>query len=195
MTLFCTHIFSYIITQGGRQNSAFVSNATRYGAASTSGAPAPRGPPVNGKVKQEVHMSSAKTGDKFTSNGQQPVNNFANTSDQTSLKVRLKVGSDNLSTRKKAEIYSGLGLDVSPSSSLEASPVDSDDFCHVPRDTPCHESPTSILEVGIVPNIYFLSVFLRGDKIGLPAVSLNRSNMFGQVDQPTSFVHFCYVHK
>ncbi|GJY27876.1 hypothetical protein Tco_0403643, partial [Tanacetum coccineum] len=70
-----------------------------------------------------------------------------------SLKVRIRVGSDNLSTRKKAEIYSGLGLDVSPSSSLEASPADSDDFCHAPRDTPCHESPTSILEVKHVRSV------------------------------------------
>nr|XP_043618776.1 cysteine-tryptophan domain-containing zinc finger protein 3-like isoform X2 [Erigeron canadensis] len=103
---------------------------------------------MNGKVKQEVHVSSGKGGDKFASNGQQPVNiNFANTSDPKSLKVRIKVGSDNLSTRKKAEIYSGLGLDVSPSSSLEASPLDSNDICHVPRDTPRDESPTSILEM------------------------------------------------
>ncbi|KAI3773126.1 hypothetical protein L6452_04325 [Arctium lappa] len=138
--------------EGGRQNSVSISNAsqsTRHGPAPASGAsvPPPRGPPVMGKVKQEGYMLSAKAGDKFASNGQQPVNNFANTtSDQKSLKVRIRVGSDNLSTRKNAEIYSGLGLDVSPSSSLEASPVDSDDFCHVSRDSPYEESPTSILK-------------------------------------------------
>lgn len=136
--------------EGGRQNSVSISNAsqtqsTRHGPGPASGppsVPAPRGPPMIGKAKQEGHMSSAKAGDKFTSNGKQPVN----TSDQKSLKVRIRVGSDNLSTRKNAEIYSGLGLDVSPSSSLEASPVDSDDFCHVPHDSLCDESPTSILE-------------------------------------------------
>ncbi|KAK9055814.1 hypothetical protein SSX86_026899 [Deinandra increscens subsp. villosa] len=141
--------------EGGRQNSVSISNAsqTRHGPTSTSGAPQapappPRGPPMNGRVKQEVQMSSARAANKFTSNGQQSINNnFGNTCDQKSLKVRIKVGSDNLSTKKKAEIYSGLGLDVSPSSSIEASPVNSDDLCHVPNDTPCDESPTSILEM------------------------------------------------
>ncbi|KAK1420485.1 hypothetical protein QVD17_22122 [Tagetes erecta] len=136
--------------EGGHQNSVSifnVSQTTRHGPASTSGAP-PRGPPINDKVKQEVHMSSARASDKFTSNGQQSTNNiFGNTCDQKSLKVLIRVGSGNLSTRKNAEIYSGLGLDVSPSSSFEASPINSDDLCHVPNDTLCEESPTSILEM------------------------------------------------
>lgn len=135
--------------EGGRQMSVSTSNAsqiTKLGSSLTSGssAPPPKGPLMNGKMKQEVHMSSSnKGGDKFGSNGQ-PINNSC---DQKSLKVRIRVGSDNLSTRKNAEIYSGLGLDVSPSSSLEASPVDSDDFCHVSNDSPHEESPTSILEM------------------------------------------------
>ncbi|XP_076899467.1 cysteine-tryptophan domain-containing zinc finger protein 3-like [Bidens hawaiensis] len=142
--------------EGGRQQSVSISNAsqtTRHGPALTSGAPPPaapslRGPPMNGKMKQDVHRSSARAADKFTSNGQQSINNnFGTTCDQTSLKLRIKVGSDNLSARKNAEIYSGLGLDVSPSSSFEASPVNSDDLCHVPNDVPCEESPTSILEM------------------------------------------------
>ncbi|KAL8192029.1 hypothetical protein R6Q57_028150 [Mikania cordata] len=137
--------------EGGRQNSSSISNPSqtiRHVPTLTSSAPPPRGVPINGKVKQEVHMSSARGADKFTSNGQQPINhNFDNICDQKSLKVRIKVGSDNLSTRKNAEIYSGLGLDVSPSSSVEASPLNSDDLCHVPNDTPGEESPTSILEM------------------------------------------------
>ncbi|KAI3693508.1 hypothetical protein L1987_76452 [Smallanthus sonchifolius] len=136
-----------LLIEGGRQNSVSISNAsqsTRHGPPSTSRAPAAaaapppplRGPPMNGKVKQEVHMPSVRAVDKFTFSGQQPINNqFANTCDKKSLKVRIKVGSDNLSTRKNTEIYSGLGLDVSPSSSLEA------------NDTPREESPTSILEM------------------------------------------------
>ncbi|KAI3741820.1 hypothetical protein L1987_59498 [Smallanthus sonchifolius] len=134
--------------EGGRQNSVSISNAsqTRHGPASTSGAPPPRGP--QGKVKQEVLTPSARAADKFTSNGQQSINNIiGNACDQKSLKVRIKVGSDNLSTRKNAEIYSGLGLDVSPSSSFEASPINSDDLCHVANDIPREESPTSILEM------------------------------------------------
>ncbi|KVI12516.1 Zinc finger, CW-type [Cynara cardunculus var. scolymus] len=148
--------------EGGRQNSVSISNAsqsTRHGPVSASGpsVPAPRGPPMIGKMKQEGHVSSAKAGDKFASNGQPPVNNFANASDHKSLKVRIRVGSDNLTTRKNAEIYSGLGLDVSPSSSLEASPVDSDDFCHVPRDSPCDGSPTSRLLSPLPDDLLFLT--------------------------------------
>ncbi|KAA8543137.1 hypothetical protein F0562_021368 [Nyssa sinensis] len=62
-----------------------------------------------------------------------------------SLKVRIKVGSDNLSIRKNAEIYSGLGLDVSPSS-LDDSPTDSEGLSCEPQDAP-DESPTSILQI------------------------------------------------
>lgn len=166
-------LYNYITAQGGRQNSVSIFNAsqtTRHGPASTSGA-LPRGPPMNDKVKQEVHMSSARASDKFTSNGQQSTNNtFGNTCDQKSLKVLIRVGSGNLSTRKKAEIYSGLGLDVSPSSSFEASPINSDDLCHVPNDTPCEESPTSILEVGKCILSFFVFSFsletMKWDLVG-----------------------------
>ena len=67
-------------------------------------------------------------------------------SDQKTLKVRIKVGSDNLSTRKNAAIYSGLGLDDSPSSSLDESPSESEGISHERQDAP-FESPTSILQV------------------------------------------------
>ncbi|KZV21543.1 hypothetical protein F511_11036 [Dorcoceras hygrometricum] len=46
-----------------------------------------------------------------------------NTSDQRILKVRIKVGSDNLSVQKKADIDNGLGLVVSPSSLLDERPA------------------------------------------------------------------------
>ncbi|KAI3732447.1 hypothetical protein L1987_63652 [Smallanthus sonchifolius] len=62
------------------------------------------------------------------------------------LKQKVKVVSDNMLTKRNAEIYSGLGLDVSPSSSLEASPVNSDWLFHGTQDGP-DESPTSILEM------------------------------------------------
>ncbi|KVH94452.1 Zinc finger, CW-type [Cynara cardunculus var. scolymus] len=119
------------------QNSVSQSSASqpaRHG-------PTPRRPSMNSKLKQEAPTSSAMHGDKSTSNSQQTVKGFASGSDQKSLKVRIRVGSDNLSDRRNAEIYSGLGLDVSPSSSLEISPVDSDGFFHVPQDGP-DESPT-----------------------------------------------------
>ncbi|GJV57340.1 hypothetical protein Tco_1458345, partial [Tanacetum coccineum] len=100
---------------------------------------APRGgSTMNGKLKQEVVTSYCGDKSKSTSN-------FSNDSDQKSLKVRIRVCSDDTLTRKNAEIYSGLGLDGSPSSSLEASPVNSDGFFHATRDGP-DVSPTSILE-------------------------------------------------
>ena len=70
-------------------------------------------------------------------------------SDQKTLKVRIKVGSDNLSTRKNAAIYSGLGLDDSPSSSLDDSPSESEGLSHERQDIP-FESPTSILQVNLL---------------------------------------------
>lgn len=69
-----------------------------------------------------------------------------NPSDQKTLKVRLKVGSENLTTQKNAEIYSGLGLVVSPSSSLDDSPATSDGLRDKVLNGP-EESPSSILEV------------------------------------------------
>ncbi|KAJ9543035.1 hypothetical protein OSB04_022742 [Centaurea solstitialis] len=104
----------------------------------------PRRPNTNGRSKQDGPASSTTHGEKSTSNGPQTVNDDG--SDQKSLKVRIRVGPDNSSNTRNAEIYSGLGLDVSPSSSLEISPVDSDGFFHGPRDGP-DESPTSILEM------------------------------------------------
>ncbi|XP_065861296.1 cysteine-tryptophan domain-containing zinc finger protein 7-like isoform X2 [Euphorbia lathyris] len=66
--------------------------------------------------------------------------------DQRMLKVRIKVGSDNLSTQKNAAIYSGLGLDVSPSSSLDDSPSASEGISHGPQGS-TFESPARILRI------------------------------------------------
>lgn len=65
--------------------------------------------------------------------------------DQRKLKLRIKVKSDILA-KKNAEIYSGLGLDDSPSSSMENSCEESEDMPHVSQETP-EESPTSIIQV------------------------------------------------
>lgn len=135
--------------EGGRQSSVISSSSSqlaRPGPASANVAslPALRGPPVNDTLKREVCLSSTRRHED-TSKGD-PVNKSGNASDQKTLKVRIKMGSDNLSTRKNAEIYSGLGLDVSPSSSLECSPTDSEGFSREPLDAP-YESPTSILQI------------------------------------------------
>ncbi|KAI7736127.1 hypothetical protein M8C21_033158, partial [Ambrosia artemisiifolia] len=125
----------------GNQNSVTQSNKSepvRNGPASFSARSesAPRKSKSNGKLKQGVNTSSG--------NKSKSVTDVANNSDPQSLKVRIRVGSDNTMTKKNAEIYSGLGLDMSPSS-LETSPVNSVGFFHRPHDVP-YESPTSILE-------------------------------------------------
>lgn len=71
----------------------------------------------------------------------------SNVADQKTLKVRIKLGSsDNLSIQKKAAIYSGLGLDASPSSSLDGSPSESEGMSCGPTMMDL-ESPTKILQV------------------------------------------------
>lgn len=74
------------------------------------------------------------------------VNSSANPSGKRTLKVRIKVGSENLSTQKNADIYSGLGLDVSPLSSLDDSSTTSEGLCGNLQDVP-DKYPTGILEV------------------------------------------------
>ncbi|XAR58464.1 hypothetical protein NMG60_11013861 [Bertholletia excelsa] len=74
------------------------------------------------------------------------VKNCAQHCDQKTLKFQIEVPSGNLPVKKSAEIYSGLGLDVSPSSSLDESPMDSERFSHELLDVP-NESPTSILQI------------------------------------------------
>lgn len=132
-------------------NNSVVSSTTpqsiRPGPPSTSSTSLPiiKGLNLNESSKQEV-CTSFQHVEEFAS-GYGCVNNKSTTSsDQKSLKVRIKVGSDNLSTRKNDAIYSGLGLDVSPSSSLDDSPSESEGVSRELQDGP-FDSPTSILQV------------------------------------------------
>ncbi|KAG6417841.1 hypothetical protein SASPL_120036 [Salvia splendens] len=72
--------------------------------------------------------------------------NRKSVSDQRTLKVRIKVGSENLSAQKNAEIYSGLGLVVLPSSSMDDSPTTSEGQFGKILGVP-EASPTSILQI------------------------------------------------
>lgn len=69
-----------------------------------------------------------------------------NGTDHKALKVRIRVGSSNDLVTKKASIYSGLGLDISSSSSKGKSPDGleglSPEFSNMPD-----ESPRTILQV------------------------------------------------
>ncbi|GKV04956.1 hypothetical protein SLEP1_g17033 [Rubroshorea leprosula] len=94
---------------------------------------------MNDPVKQEASIPSNCV-DEFS------IKKCANLADQKTLKLRIKVGSDNLSTQKNAAIYSGLGLDVSPSSSMDNSPSENEGMYHDSQDV-SFESPTNILQV------------------------------------------------
>ncbi|KOM41685.1 hypothetical protein LR48_Vigan04g188300 [Vigna angularis] len=59
--------------------------------------------------------------------------------------VQIKMDPDNLSTRKNDVIYSEIDLDVSPSSSLDDSPSESEGISCDPHEAP-FESPTIILQ-------------------------------------------------
>ncbi|XP_020580611.1 uncharacterized protein LOC110024794 [Phalaenopsis equestris] len=79
--------------------------------------------------------------------------------DPKSLKVRIKVGPDTVSTINKPEIYSDLGLDVSPSPSHEDSLGGSRELSSESPNTFC-ESPSTILQIMTsfpVPGGYLLS--------------------------------------
>ncbi|OVA15012.1 zinc finger protein [Macleaya cordata] len=134
--------------EGARQNSAVPSSATapvKLGPASTSVPPPPvtRAPSVDNSTKRDVYLSSMGSGE-FTPK-HEPVNRSINSTDHKTLKVRIKVGPDSMA-QKNAAIYSGLGLDISPSSSPEDSPIESGGLSPESQNTP-EKSPTSILQV------------------------------------------------
>ncbi|MED6209607.1 hypothetical protein PIB30_056410 [Stylosanthes scabra] len=121
------------------------------GSAGYSRLHAVKAPSVNDAITQENGMTTA-VAEAFTSNDAIPQENGSlsikpsSKSDQKTLKFRIKMGADNLPTRKNAAIYSGLGLDVSPSSSLEDSPSESEGISHEGQDAP-FESPSCILKI------------------------------------------------
>ncbi|XP_073113913.1 cysteine-tryptophan domain-containing zinc finger protein 7 [Elaeis guineensis] len=102
-----------------------------------------------------------------------------NSSDQKTLKVRIKVGPDNILARNNAAIYSGLGLDMSPSSSLEDSPDGSGGLTPEFPDMP-DESPRTILQIMTcfpVPGGFLLSPL--------------RESLFQLSKKDTSFIKNC----
>ena len=105
---------------------------------------------LNESVKQEANVPSTQFAEEVVPRDESVNRKCASLPDQKMLKVRIKVGSDNLSTQKNAAIYSGLGLDVSPSSSLDDSPSESDEMSHEPQDARL-ESPAHILQVKSSP--------------------------------------------
>lgn len=110
---------------------------------------------MNDAIRREVSITSTQH-DELASRCEFANKKAVNPPDLKTLKLRIKMGSDNLSTQKNAAIYSGLGLDVSPSSSLEESPSESEGMYREIQE-PSFESPTSILQVN--PSLTILLIF------------------------------------
>ncbi|KAL6505007.1 hypothetical protein OROGR_024824 [Orobanche gracilis] len=97
-------------------------------------------------------------------------------SDQRTLKVRIKVGPESLSTQKNAEICSGLGLVVSPSSSFKDSPTTSEGQCGKLTDV-SEASPISILQIMISYPVELLLSPLSDDLIHLTERRKSRAKL------------------
>lgn len=80
---------------------------------------------------------------------QQMLNRAVNGSEHKAPKIRIKVNSNKSLPRNTAAIYSGLGLDISPSSSTEDN-LDETAGALVPEVLP-DESPRTIFEVKFYP--------------------------------------------
>ncbi|KAI3690578.1 hypothetical protein L2E82_48693 [Cichorium intybus] len=97
--------------------------------------------PLNPPSRKDTSSLCVSKKETFLSKHETTTSNSANPSEQRSLKVRIKVGSDK-STRKNAAIYSGLGLS-SPSSSMGNDLEENDDLAtefhgviNIPLDSP-----------------------------------------------------------
>ncbi|KAK4717524.1 hypothetical protein R3W88_015862 [Solanum pinnatisectum] len=134
--------------EGGRRPSSASSSASLSGRPLASSAysstivPALKAPAANGKTNSALQP----TQDEDSTSRSELVKKPTNLSDKKAPKWHARVGVKKLSTQKKAEIYSGLGLDISPSSSLDDSPISSEGLSHDLKDSR-YESPTSILQI------------------------------------------------
>lgn len=95
-------------------------------------------------MKHDLRLSSAQVAEKFNIKDESS-SRSGNLTDPRTLRVRIKV-SCNKMARKNMAIYSGLGLDNSPSSSAGNSAEENGRTNPVSPET-ADESPTSILQV------------------------------------------------
>ncbi|XP_027332247.1 uncharacterized protein LOC113847373 isoform X2 [Abrus precatorius] len=103
-----------------------------------------RVPSIDNSAKKNTRISSNEEMEKCTLKAHSE-NKSGSLTDQRTLKLRIKVKSDILA-KKNAAIYSGIGLDNSPSSSMGNSLEESEDMPPVSQETP-EESPTSMVQV------------------------------------------------
>ncbi|VFQ79237.1 unnamed protein product [Cuscuta campestris] len=102
-----------------------------------------RGPLGDGSVRKESRLPSVHDAEKCISKDEPYLNKPPTSTDQRTLKVRIKVH-PNKTGEKNTAIYCGLGL-TSPSS-MDSSPVESGEMPSEFQET-CNESPASILKV------------------------------------------------
>lgn len=103
-----------------------------------------RAPSVDDSVKSNGGISSNDVAGRFTLKDDSRTKT-GNSAEQRTLKFRIKMNS-NILVKKNAEIYSGLGLDDSPSSSMGNSPAESEGNLPVSQQK-AEDSPTSIIQV------------------------------------------------
>lgn len=99
---------------------------------------------ADGSVKTDSCLLSPQIEAKVPAKHEPFSTKSVNPTDQKTLRVRIKMGSDN-AARKNAAIYCGLGL-ISPSSSTGHSPDESGGEPLESQENP-DESPASILQV------------------------------------------------
>ncbi|KAK7329412.1 hypothetical protein VNO77_23579 [Canavalia gladiata] len=99
---------------------------------------------VNDSVKKDKGVSSSDIAERCTLKDN-TTKKTGNPTDQRTLKFRIKMKSNTLA-QKNAEIYSGLGLDNSPSSSMGNSPLESEGMPPVSEEN-AEDSPTGIIQV------------------------------------------------
>jgi len=137
-------IVGYVVTQAAIYNSRappITTPSMRLGTASPNVLPS-RDTGIHSEKNTGI-SSNRVTGTCSLKEG--CANKAEKLTDQRMPILQIKVKSDNLA-KSNAAIYSGLGLDDSPSSSTENSQKESEDTPHVSQEMP-EESSTSIIQV------------------------------------------------
>lgn len=139
----------YVLIQVASHNSKAPSNAppsATLGTASYSSHSIDnlRAPSVDDLWKKERVIPSREVAEKSTLKDD-ATKKSGNSFDQRTLKFRIKMKS-NILEQKNAAIYSGLGLDNSPSSSMGNSPLESEGMPPVTQAN-AKDSPADIIQV------------------------------------------------
>lgn len=162
----------YVTIQGATQNLKASSSApptARLGTASSAQlSHNSRVPPRDISVKQDSCVPSTQVAERCSLKDE-TLNKSGNPTDLRTLKVRIKMNSDN-TARKNVAIYSGLGLN-SPSSSLENSPEESGDM-PPPSQVTVDESPTNIVQVRSDVLVQFLFLWMDYDLVAFMGIFL-----------------------